>query len=170
MQSTPGATTTSDPLASAPSVAKPLDTARFEHNPCTVMTGTEASSVLPGVVGELDPKAVLGPTCDWYNLSSGEGFSGGLVPSGLQGVYQRHAQGVVRVLTPVPDIHGYPAAVYGTDPSMQSGECALTVGVADDKTWVVTTLLSQSSEFYSDPCSVVKKAAELGMATMTKGA
>jgi hypothetical protein len=151
----------------APSVANPVDVTKFEQNPCSALTSAQASQVaqLTKTGGNFGGNP---PTCQWkddnYNGVSFSFVRGGGLNDAY--AYQDSQSGYFKV---APDVSGYPAVFSSPNDDRSKGNCQLIVGVRNDEEMVVNSSFVASSPYYSDPCSLTQKAAELAIATLKGG-
>ncbi|GDY33095.1 DUF3558 domain-containing protein [Gandjariella thermophila] len=155
---TPGSaqpTTSSAALpAGTPNVAHPLDTTRFQKDPCSLLTPTQLRQFnMGGATGEVTPNAPTGPACSWGNTDgpSKMSISAAILTSGhgLVDVYSQ--KDTYRLFRPLPDIEGYPAAIASSaDPG--SGYCSIVVGVTNELAVSTIVQIDNSSPDFSNPC------------------
>lgn len=164
------------PHSGAPSVAQPIDTQRWQADPCSVITAQQFSSIgLDDVDAEPNPNAMAGPTCDWYPADATlAGFGGGFVTAhppteGLSRIYERHKLGEYKVWQELEPIAGHPAVRADTKDESGQGMCGLAVGVRDDLVYSVL-ITDEDKEITKDPCAFAQKVATLAVETMKGGA
>src|SRR6266498_3515072 len=119
------------PFAGAPKVDNPLDTSRYEKDPCKSLTADQAKSQNLPETGTIDEKVVLGIGCDWFNPEThGEISIDFLVddPRGLSPEYQTRTE--YAFFEELPDIEGFPAIARGGATDRDYGICTVMVGVA----------------------------------------
>ena len=159
------------PFAGAPKVDDPLDTSRYEQDPCLTLTAEQTEPLnLPGK-GEINDKVALGIGCDWFNRETrGEVSINFIVddPRGLSPEYESEQQGEFPDFTELPAIDGYPAIT--RDGASEYGDCTIVVGVADDMAFESIVQLSQANVGQKDPCEVAVEVAGLALQTMKAGA
>jgi uncharacterized protein DUF3558 len=156
------------PFAGAPKVDDPLDTTRFQQDPCQALTPDQAQSL--GFPTEGKPRtAPLGKACTWENPESR-----GLVeihfldgnPSGLSGEYQANTDGKYAYFDPLPPIEGYPAVATDIVDDRDAGKCTVVVGVSDEVTFEVPIRLSTVNVGHKDPCQIAAMVAGKALQTM----
>lgn len=160
------------PFAGAPKVDDPLDTSRYEQDPCLSLTASQTGPLNLPSVGTIDNKVALGIGCNWFNEETrGEVSIRFLVddPRGLSPEYEANNQGKREVFEKLPEIEGYPAVIRTTSDHQEIGHCTVVVGVADDMAFESVVQLSQSNVGKKDPCEVAVEVAGLALQTM-KGA
>ncbi|MEU5257641.1 DUF3558 domain-containing protein [Amycolatopsis sp. NPDC021455] len=156
-----------------PKVAQPIDTARYEKQPCAALTAGQLSQL--GITTQPKPDLAnkLGPSCEW-NAFDQAGFTIGAtlltVGSSLAKVYKQHDQGQWPFFKPVADVSGYPGVLLDSLDAQPKGKCQLVVAVRDDLVYSVQGDLDPDSTDYANPCSIVQKAAEMAVSTMKAGA
>jgi hypothetical protein len=134
--STPGTSTGDElPFAGAPGIEAPLDTSRYEDDPCRTLTGDQAQSLdLPGT-GTVNDRVALGVGCDWFNQETrGEVSINFPVEDrrGLSAEYDANNRGKWEYFQELPYIDGYPALIRAGTDDRDTGFCIVVVGVADD--------------------------------------
>lgn len=152
----------------APKVANPVaDVDKFTQAPCDMVTKEQAAEL--GFDAKIEPEADTsqGPACDWRNEANDD-FSIVLLkdqPLGISGIYRNHQElpELDAYFEPI-DVAGFPGVFGDSTDRRPNGMCTLTVGVTDQQVIVVTNYVKNT-----DPCEVVKKAAEAAVTTMSKG-
>jgi hypothetical protein len=151
-------------------VDSPLDTSRYQQDPCQALTADQAQDLNLPPTGETMENVALGNGCEWMNPNTR-----GIVdivfivddPRGLSPEYQSKNNGKAPDFQEFPDIEGYPAITRsGAD---QFGGCTIVVGVADDMAFESTVQLSQANVGEKDPCDVAVHVAGLALQTMKEG-
>ncbi|MBB4686583.1 hypothetical protein BJY18_004068 [Amycolatopsis jiangsuensis] len=148
----------------------PLDTTKFDQHPCSALTETQAQQIFAAVRSR-EGGGTVAPGCSWYDSadnSVGLGFLPG--QGGLATTYKNSVDAGAGYFEVAPDVAGYPAAFAGVSDDRKSGGCQIAVGVKNDEVFTVSALLDQSSQDYSDPCSLVTKVAEAAVTTLKSGA
>jgi hypothetical protein len=159
------------PFAGAPKVDNPLDTNRFQQDPCQALTADQAQSLGFPPEGK-SRTAPLGKACTWENHESR-----GLVevhsldgnPSGLSGEYQANRDGKYAYFDPLPPIEGYPAVATDIVDDRVVGKCTVVVGVSDEVTFEVPIRLSPENVGHKDPCQIATMVAGMALKTMKGG-
>ncbi|WP_370947378.1 DUF3558 domain-containing protein [Amycolatopsis sp. cg5] len=158
-----GPPTSSTPAVDVPQVPKPLETGRFDKEPCAVLTAAQARSVYLLVKSELGQ----GATCQWRDAHLNGvriTFTSG---DGLRGTYTKRAPGT-GYFEPTT-ISGFPAVYAGQADQRNIGRCSMTIGLRNDEIMTVESDLGNASPVASGPCDVVKKAAEAAITTIKRG-
>lgn len=161
------------PHSGAPPVASPVaDTARWEGDPCSVITVQQLSSIgLTSAEPERDDLESAGPGCLWDvsadapSLVSG-GFATAGKREGLSTIYKNHQVGALTLFEELPPIEGHPAVVADPKDERSTGACAVGVGLRDDLVYTVAMTADPSTEQGKDPCAWAAKVAALAMQTM----
>ncbi|WP_166664235.1 DUF3558 domain-containing protein [Actinophytocola oryzae] len=159
------------PFAGAPKVENPLDTSRYERDPCRSLTADQAESLNLPRVGTIDDKIPLSIGCVWLNEETrGKVRIVFIVddPRGLSPEYDANNRGEYELFEELPDIEGYPAIVRGID-DRAKGNCVVIVGVADDMAFATELSLSTANVGQKDPCKTASDIAGMALQTM-KGA
>jgi hypothetical protein len=159
------------PFAGAPKVDDPLDTTRFQRDPCQALNTEQVQSL--GFSTDGEPRdAALGKACTWKNPGT-QGLAEvhflDRNPNGLSGEYQANEDGKYAYFNPLPPIEGYPAVATDIVDDRDSGGCTVVVGVSDKVTFEVSLRLSQENIGHKDPCQVAAMVAGLALQTMKKG-
>lgn len=172
--STPSESNDEDlPFAGAPKVDDPLDTSRFEKDPCQALTADQAESLNLPAKGTLNDKVTLGIGCDWRNPETrGEVKINFIVddPRGISPEYDAAEQGKWAYFDELPPIDGYPAIARDAVDDRDTGYCIVVVGVADDMAFESIVQLSGANVREKDPCDVAADVAGLALETMKAGA
>jgi hypothetical protein len=147
-------------------VSNPLDTTKFEQNPCGLLSQARAGQVANLVSTRMSAGAA-GPICQWSDTSH-NGVAFGLIHgNGLSDAYQ--SQDSAGYFVPVPNVAGYPAIFGSVSDGRSMGVCTMVVGVRNDEVMTVSSSFGTSSPYNADPCPVVQKAAEAAIATLKGG-
>lgn len=163
------------PSHGAPKVENPIDTAKFEADPCSVTTNAQLKKAgFDMKAPETQPDNATGPQCKWTFSQSGYGVVAGAFVSisdrGLSDLYDQRDTTYRELFEEIPSVAGYPAVIYDTQDARKSGLCAVAVGVRDDQTYEVATLFISDNPDFSNPCKVAQKIAEIAVGTMKKAA
>jgi hypothetical protein len=156
------------PTDGAPEVENPIDTSRFEDDPCLSLTSAQSDSLDLGASGA-PVDAVLGKACQWRNESTrGRAqitfFDRG--SRGLTGEYRANADGKWAYFDELAPIDGFPAVARDITDDRHNGGCPVVVGVSDEVTFEVDIQLSQVNVGKSDPCEVAVDVARMAVGTM----
>jgi len=159
------------PFAGAPKVDDPLDTTRFQQDPCLALTPEQAEDLTFPPEGK--PRAMpLGKACEWSN----PGNTGGVTvhfmdryPYGLSAEYQANEEGKYAYFDVLPPIEGYPAVATDIVDDRDGGRCTVVVGVSDEITFEVPISLSLENIGKKDPCQIATMVAGMALETMKNG-
>lgn len=168
-------TTTTAPSATlpaygAPKVDNPLDTAKYQQSPCSVLTAAQ----LQALNNHGAPRAsnfASGPSCQWDDSTSGASLTVSFytargVSNGLSGAYSDKQ--AFQLFQPT-QIDGYPAVDTNRQDPGNQGQCETGVGVADDMQVGFSVDLYTTDPNYATACSVAEKFATSGVTTMKSG-
>ena len=157
------------PAEGAPRVEHPLDTTRYQQDPCQALTGeqaTEFAVVDQGTVREGE----LGLICEWrsprdelgkLSISSLDGNR-----DGLTAAYRAHQAGKYELFEELPEIEGHPAVVYGQTNDRETGNCAVLVGTTDELAFEFAVQLSLANVGSVDPCDMAVQVAGVALRNM----
>ncbi|MFB9906121.1 DUF3558 domain-containing protein [Allokutzneria oryzae] len=155
----------------APSVRTPLNTERFQRDPCAVLTEVQAVALRLNPRGE-NTENPLAPQCSWSNDIELTNFAlhfNTANPKGLQNLYDKKRDDNEIHLERIPDIQDHPAIIFTSTPELLSkGECGIAVGVSDQLTFAVTNSIPDGPE-RAHPCESARKFADAVLTTMKKG-
>jgi hypothetical protein len=160
------------PFAGAPKVNDPLDTNRYEQDPCKSLTSAQAQELTLPPPGEIMDDVALGTGCMWRNPDTR-----GLVeivflvddPRGLSPEYDANDRGKWVYFDVLPDIEGYPAITRAGVDQRDIGGCTVVVGVADDMAFLSSVQLSPVNVGKVDPCVAASDVAGMALQTMKEG-
>ncbi|HEY3611852.1 MAG TPA: DUF3558 domain-containing protein [Pseudonocardiaceae bacterium] len=161
--------TTSSANFGAPKVTTPLDTTKYQANPCGTLTPAQLQALgitQPGKV-TADP---TGGFCDWspqldvvYTL----GFNTTFEPGDAEGLANVYQIGGPNSITRLPDVHGQPAV---TQPSQNTGgSCTIYLGATDVISYGIAVTIPGGQPHFADPCTVATQIADDATATMKSG-
>src|SRR2546425_11208914 len=68
-----------EPSDGVPKVAHPLDTTRFEKEPCAALTPSQLAQLAITTQPKPEPQNALGPTCRWNADEAGMNIGGALL-------------------------------------------------------------------------------------------
>ncbi|MDV6012567.1 DUF3558 domain-containing protein [Haloechinothrix sp. LS1_15] len=158
------------PHSGAPPVDDPIDTTRFEEDPCLALSdqqlteyGYEYEDVEARVTMHADH------VCEW-NMGRGEGtFVIGFTVEnqhGLSGVYQAHGLETWEVFDQADPVHGHPALFADPIDARERGACNVIFGANDELAVWVTMDAGRHSPHRDAPCRAAYELAELAVETM----
>ncbi|TCP56520.1 uncharacterized protein DUF3558 [Tamaricihabitans halophyticus] len=152
------------PAGGAPAVEEPLDTSKFEQDPCAALTVEQLNELnLPEQGEERDGGA--GPTCGWNNRETTGSATIILVTAsdrGLTALYE--TRGDYEVFEPVDLIEGHPGVVYSSA-EKANWHCTVAVGLTDELAMDVNVRLSRANRG-GDGCGTVQGIAGYMLQTM----
>jgi hypothetical protein len=175
--SSTGASAAQD-LHGAPPVANPLDTTKFQQNPCASLTAVQLQHLRDSIDAATEPeprKDGSGPACNWRasDRGSATNLDVGFLTAG-SGLSSAYAQkGDYAVFEKLPDIQGYPAVVAMSIDGRSTGDCSIQVGVTDQLVVSVQIGVSsvpgangQANPYYKEPCPAAQQVAEAVVTTL----
>jgi hypothetical protein len=161
------------PFAGAPKVKNPLDTSKYEQDPCKALSAEQAQYLNLPPTGTVDDEVALSTACEWKNPTT-HGYVRILFlvgdPRGLSPDYELNQKGKWAYFEALSDIEGYPAIARDGSDERDSGYCVVMVGVADDMAFGVSLQLSQANVGRKKPCAKAAEVAGLALKTMKEGA
>ncbi|MGB3437576.1 MAG: DUF3558 domain-containing protein [Actinophytocola sp.] len=164
-----GGNTVELPYAGAPEVEDPLDTGRFEQDPCLALTSDQAAELEVGWPGE-SREAPLGKACTWRSENDSRALvevaSQSNYPHGLSAVYKREEDGKWAFFTVLKPVDGYPVVGYGQVDQRDTGGCRVEVGMSDEIAFDVVLQLSAGNVGKKEPCETAAVVAGMVVETM----
>jgi hypothetical protein len=161
------------PSNGAPKVEDPLDTTRYQSDPCSILTASQAQDEL-NLPPQGEPEVVaLGKGCKWYNPDTRGEVQIALLtgnPRGLSAVYRANQEGKYPYFTELPPVEGYPAIASDIEDRRPRGICIVDVGMTDELVLNVALYLSQANVGHAEPCEMAARVAGLAVQTMKSGA
>jgi hypothetical protein len=159
------------PSDGAPKVENPLDAARFEQNPCELLTPDQAQQLNVPATGEQTEDST-GESCDWENSQTHGAARVWFASSdkrGLSSVY-REGKGVGWPYFEPLDIDGRPAVAYHTKQKEPRDDCSVAVGLSDQLAFDVRVDLSDDNIDKKNPCEIAEQVAGMMLETMQEAA
>jgi hypothetical protein len=158
------------PAGGAPAVTNPLDTTKYQQNPCSVLTAAQLQTLSINGPGKPNP-GLIGPSCGWFDQSNFSSlditfYTNPKVRIGLTGPYLNRKS--FQLFQPT-QVNGYPAVIADRFGHGGKGDCEAFVGTADDVLVDFHLLLSSGEPHYTDACPVAQDAATAGVTTMRSG-
>jgi hypothetical protein len=148
----------------------PLATAKFEQDPCSLLTKAQANDLGQLVDVKPDVDNPLGPGCQWNDTTgAGVGVTFARNADGLSGAYQQNRIAPFAYFIPVPSVAGYPGVFDDRNDDRAQGFCTLVVAIRDDQAFVVVVTLGPGPQA-ANSCQLAQKTAEYAIATMKAGA
>jgi hypothetical protein len=151
----------------APKVSTPMDTTKYQQNPCAALTSAQVASfglAGPGTqaTGTTVDNTASGPTCSWFvgrtMTIAGIAFFTDYHDSRGKGLGFDYSSGTPHRLA---DIQGQPAVLH----ERGQGTCQIDVGATDDVFYAAKVMGWTSS----DPCTEAEQVATAATATMKSG-
>lgn len=171
--SVPGGSVPGLPHSGAPKVTTPIaDTSRWESDPCSVVSDDQLASagvVIRRTVPDMDTPG--GPSCQW-GIDGGGSFAGSFITEGGQGlsaVYANNSQTPFEHFQPISPVEGQPAVEAMSTASPRDGECAISVGLRDDRTYLMNLIADKDSPLAAEPCKWAATIAGLAVRNMKQG-
>ena len=171
---TTGAATTataasSPPTSGAPEVTHPLNTTKYQQDPCSILSATQLQGLGVDITGE--PKTYgTAVTCTWTDPAETQRTQVSIDVSdqtGLGGVYTRKNEWPS--FQPMR-IGGYPTVLAeSTGGQSPNTSCEAFIGVADNLAVSFFVALGPENPGHSVPCSVAQQWAADAVTTMTSG-
>jgi hypothetical protein len=160
------------PYAGAPAVENPLDTTRFQQDPCQSLTAAQAKELNVNWPGE-PREAALGNACEFRGRSDRRALVEVAFldknPRGLSAVYKANEDGKWAFFEELGLIEGHPAAAYGRLDQRDTGGCAVDVGASDEIAFEISMQLSTANVGKKDPCETAAMVVGMVVATMKAG-
>lgn len=157
------------PADGAPKVAHPLDTTRYQQNPCQALDSEQAGEFAVKEKGTVE-EGELGLTCEWRSIHDELGaitissLDGNR--NGLTGAYRAEKAGKYELFEELPEIEGHPAVVYGQPTDRETGNCAVLVGTTDELAFEFAVQLSLANVGSVDPCDMAVRVAGVALRNM----
>jgi hypothetical protein len=151
-------------------VANPLETARYQADPCRTLTSAQVRSLgLADAAAKPDTTAPGAAACSWYSAQAG--YAVGVrhnttLNKGLSLLYRKKNEAAL--FQEIPPINGYPAIIFDQYADLRSqGTCGVDVGLSDA---VVLDVVVQGTTRTQDPCGIAQRAAALMIDNIKGGA
>jgi len=153
----------------APKVTTPLDTTKYQANPCATLTPAQLQALGIGQPGKVTPDPT-GALCDWspqLDISYTFGFNTSFEPGDAKGLANAYQLGGPSSMQRLPDVHGQPAV---TQPSQNTdGSCTIYLGATDVISYAAAVVIAAGLPHFADPCTVAARIADDATATMKSG-
>jgi hypothetical protein len=159
------------PTDGAPKVEDPLDTSRFQEDPCLSLSADQSEELNLGGSGK-PAESALGGACEWRNdTTRGRVRIAFFEKSqdGLSAEYRAEKDGKWAYFDELAPIDGLPAVARDITDDRKNGGCPVVVGASDELTFEVDLQQSEANVGQRDPCEVAVDVAEMAVATMRKG-
>ncbi|TCP57377.1 uncharacterized protein DUF3558 [Tamaricihabitans halophyticus] len=154
----------------APKVENPLDTTKFQQDPCNTLTSAQLQELVLDEPGEPDD-AEAGPNCIWRNSEAQSRASIVFVTAGNHGISDVYANRDTNpVFEELPAIEGHPVVAYdAVEGEHEKGYCTLAVGATDQLWLSIGVKISDATVGQRDPCVAAQGVAEMMINTMQGG-
>lgn len=157
------------PYAGAPAVDNPLDTARYQQDPCQALTAAQAQELNVKTPGEPYDGA-LGKACNFEGRSDTQARADvrflDKLPYGLSSTYQANEDGKYEFFDELQPIEGYPAVARAGADDRPNGGCTVEVGTSDEISFEIALRLSTANVDELDPCETAAMVAGMALRTM----
>jgi hypothetical protein len=162
-------TTSSANNFGAPKVTTPLDTTKYQANPCGTLTPAQLQALGITQPGKVTPDPT-GALCDWspqLDVVYTVGFNTSFLPGDAKGLANAYQLGGPSSMQRLPDVHGQPAV---TQPSQNTdGSCFIYLGATDVISYAASVTIAAGLPHFADPCTVAGQIADDVTATMKSG-
>jgi hypothetical protein len=161
------------PSHGAPKVEQPLDTTRYQQDPCSILTASQSQQDLNLPPGGKPEDIALGKGCEWFNPDTRGQVTIGLLTGntrGLSSLYDANQRGKYPYFIELPSVEGYPAVASDVADRRPTGACIVVVGVTDQLVLDVALQLSLANVGKVKPCDKAAEVAGMAMQTMKEGA
>jgi hypothetical protein len=159
------------PTDGAPAVADPLDTSRFQQDPCGALTSDQSQKLNVGTSGKTYD-GILGNACEWENAET-RGRTAIVFlnedPRGLSALYRANNAKKYAYFDELSPIEGYPAISRDIADDRPKGHCTVVVGTSDEIAFEAILQLSRANVGQKDACEVAAQVAGMALLTMKQG-
>ncbi|MGB3437578.1 MAG: DUF3558 domain-containing protein [Actinophytocola sp.] len=156
------------PYAGAPEVVDPLDTTRFQEDPCQSLTATQADNLNVRFPGELHDGG-LGNACEFKGLSDARALVDvrflDKYPRGLSAIYQAEKDGKWEFFYALDPVDSFPAVAFGVG-QRATGGCSVAVGTSNEIIVEIVLRLSADKVGKKEPCETAALVAGMVVETM----
>ena len=159
------------PTDGAPKVTDPLQSSKFQHEPCQALSTAQLTQLNVGPQGKTETNE-LGESCTWQNAESHAfvilqtTYKDG---RGLSSTYKANDNRLYEFFNVVPQVSGFPAVTFDQTDGRKTGRCSLAVGVADNESFNIGVGLSFANAGKKDPCQAVQDVTAMMLETMKAG-
>jgi hypothetical protein len=157
------------PFAGAPKVDDPMDTTRFQQDPCLSLTEGQAQELSLTSPGEPD-EGGLGNICTWPSTADRTARVTVAFlnkdPRGLSALYKANDDGKFVYFEELAPIEGFPAIARDGVEDRDIGKCKVVVGTSDEIAFELVLQLSQVNVGKKDPCETAAMVAGMTLRTM----
>jgi hypothetical protein len=153
----------------APPIAHPIDTTKYQQDPCSVLTAAQLGDLNVGAQAKPTTSA-FGPGCEWADSDGPSKTNIGMTLltklHGLNSLYAARRNYSYFIPTM---IDGFPGVYAGGPDERNNGTCGLDVGVAPAMEFDVIVFVEHESPNYHNPCGVAQELAIGMVSTMKAG-
>jgi hypothetical protein len=158
----------------APKVKTPLDFAKSQAAPCSLLTAAQLQALGMATATSKDGTSDAGANCAWNDTDGASGQRVGFtfVPGqgGLDFLYQSKAN--YGLFEPQPPLQGHPTLLIGSSDERANGACGLAIGITDKQHILVTVKMrtgAKPAPRFAESCVVAKEAADLALTSIKGG-
>lgn len=159
------------PTDGAPEVDDPLDTTKFQKEPCLSLTSDQSEGIFGLSASGRPFGGELGNACEWKNESTGgqaELHFLDKYPRGLSAQYAAENEGKWAFFEELT-VQGYPAVARGLVDRRADGGCTVVIGASNEIAFEIPVQLSRGNEGKKDACAVAADVAGEAVTTMKAG-
>jgi hypothetical protein len=159
------------PTDGAPKVDDPIDTTRFQDDPCLSLTASQVDDLSLGMPGQ-PFDGPLGKACKWRNEETRGEVQVRFLdedPTGLSSEYRANDEGKWEYFEELPPIEGHPAVARSGSDTRDLGDCTVVIGASDEIAFELALQLSQVNVGEQDPCEKAAEVAGMAVQTMQQG-
>jgi hypothetical protein len=159
------------PTNGAPKVDDPLDTAKFQDDPCLTLTSDQSEGTFGLSPTGRPTSSELGEACEWTSAETQAEVEVTFLdkdPRGLSAEYAVNDEGRWVFFEPLT-VEGYPAVARGLADRRPDGICTVVVGASDEIAYAVTVQQSEDRVGTVDPCEVAANVAAETVKTIQAG-
>lgn len=153
----------------APKVTTPLDTTKYQPNPCATLTPAQLQALGITQPGKVTPDPA-GALCDWsprQGVNYTFAFNTKFAPGDAKGLANAYQVGGPSSMRRLPDVHGQPAV---TQPGQNTdGSCTIYLGATDVISYAAAVVIGVGLPHFADPCTVAQQIADDVTTTMKSG-
>lgn len=159
------------PTDGAPKVDDPLDTTKFQENPCLTLRSDQSERIFGISPSGQRYTDTLGNGCKWKNEETRAQADVVFLDKngrGLSAEYAVNEEGRW-VLFEELTVEGYPAVIRGLVDRRPDGICTVVVGASDEISYEVVLKQSDDRVGTRDPCEVAADVASETVKTIKAG-
>jgi hypothetical protein len=159
------------PTDGAPKVDDPLDTAKFQENPCLTLTTDQSQGIFGISLTGQRYTDTLGNACKWKNEETRAQADVRFLDKngrGLSAEYAVDEDGRWAFFEELT-VEGHPAVIRGLADRRAEGICTVVVGASDEIAYEVVLRQSDAKIGTKDPCEVAADMAAETVKTINAG-